>query len=92
MSNAMTVKIISISEEESFGTGTFKKRELVGLEDGQYPTEFIFEFPNEKGDLLNNLSVGQTVTVDYNLRCRKVEKPFEKTRYFTSLSGWKITV
>ena len=85
----MEVKVISIGDEQFFGN--FKKRELIGLvDDDKYPTEYLFEFPQDKGDLLDKVKKGSTITIHFNIRCRKVESAVGEDRYFTSLSAWRI--
>jgi hypothetical protein len=39
----------------------FKKRELVVTTEEQYPQHIMIEFTQDKCDLLNNYSVGETV-------------------------------
>lgn len=86
----MEVQVLKIGEEQTFDGSNFRKRELIGLLDGKYPQEFQFEFPNDKGDLLNNISVDEIITIHYNLRSRKVTKQGKEDMFFLSLSGWKI--
>jgi hypothetical protein len=50
-----------------------KKRELVVTTEEQYPQHIMIEFTQDKCDLLNNYSVGETVKVGINLRGREWE-------------------
>lgn len=71
----------------------FRKREFVieVSESGSQFTDLIkFQATQDKCDLLNGLSIGQTISVSFNLRGRKWEKD-GKTSYFTNLEAWKIT-
>jgi single-strand DNA-binding protein len=80
-----TVKLISAPQTFSSG---FAKRELVvTVEDGKYPQDISVEFVQDKMRLLDDLQVGQTVTVAFNLRGREYQG-----RYFNNLQGWKITI
>lgn len=86
----MRVKVSEIRETKEFGTNGFKKRELIGLIEGEHPQKFLFEFVNDKVDLLDSIMEGSYITILYNLRCREIEKENAENLYFTSLSGWKI--
>jgi len=85
------VKIEEIGETEEIGNNGFKKRELVGLIEGEYPEYLKFEFIKDKVDLLDDLIVGTYATISFNLKGRKVEKNGD-TFYFISLQGWKVEV
>jgi translation initiation factor IF-3 len=50
----------------------------------------MIEFTQDKVDLLNNFSQGQSVKVAINLRGREWINPAGKAKYFNSLQGWKI--
>jgi translation initiation factor IF-3 len=68
----------------------FKKRELVVTTEEQYPQHIMIEFTQDKCDLLNNYSVGETVKVAINLRGREWVSPQGETKYFNSVQGWRI--
>lgn len=70
--------------------GTFTKKELIIETSETYPQTLCIEFGKEKADLLNGLRTGQDVTVSTNLRGSKWVSPQGQTKYFTSLSGWRI--
>jgi hypothetical protein len=91
-STSMRVRVKKIGNVQEFGANGFKKRELIGVIDGEYPQEFPFEFINDKTSLLDSVLEDSYVTIHYNLRCRKVEKQGKDDMYFLSLSGWKIEV
>lgn len=91
-SHTMRIKVTSIGETKEFGASGFKKRELVGVEEGQYPQTVMFEFVQDKVDLLDGLIEDTYVTVHYNIRCREFIKEGQETRYFVSLSGWRVVV
>jgi hypothetical protein len=50
----------------------------------------MIEFTQDKCDLLNNYSVGETVKVCINLRGREWVSPQGETKYFNSVQGWRI--
>ncbi|MES2544711.1 MAG: DUF3127 domain-containing protein [Bacteroidota bacterium] len=85
----VTGKIKVISAEQQI-SATFKKKELVITTDEQYPQSIMIEFTQDKADLLNNYSVGDTVKVSINLGGREWVNPQGETKYFNSIRGWRI--
>ena len=83
-------KIKMIGETATFGSGGFRKREVVVTTDEQYPQHILIEFVQDKCDLLNNYQVGQDVKVGINLRGRDWVNPQGETKYFNSIQGWRI--
>jgi hypothetical protein len=67
----------------------FKKRELVIKTDDQFPQFVTIQFVNDKCDLLNNLTIGDFVSINYNLRGREWTKD-GVTKYFNTVEGWTI--
>ena len=84
----MRVKILSISDVQNV-TESFKKRDVIGVIEGEYPEYHKFEFVQGKVDVPEDFVVGTYATVHFNIRGRKVEKDGENF-YYTSLSGWKM--
>ena len=85
----VTGKIKVISAEQQISP-TFRKKELVVTTDEQYPQSIMIEFTQDKSDLLNNFSVGETVKVSINLGGREWVNPQGETKYFNSIRGWRI--
>lgn len=81
------IKVISAEQQIS---ATFKKKELVITTDEQYPQSIMIEFTQDKADLLNNYSIGETVKVSINLGGREWINPQGETKYFNSIRGWRI--
>jgi translation initiation factor IF-3 len=81
------VKVINPVQQVS---ASFKKRELVVTTEEQYPQHIMIEFTQDKCDLLNNYTVGDTVKVSINLRGREWTNPQGETKYFNSIQGWRI--
>ncbi len=92
--NMLRVRVLKIGETEEVGDKGFKKRELHGMIEGEWPTYYKFEFVQDKVTLLDDPMVleGAYLNIHYNLRSRKVEakEKGEDDMYFLSLSGWKI--
>ena len=85
MSYELTGKIKLIQETQTFNSGFSKREMVVTVEDGNYPQDISLEFLKEKISLLDSLSVGQIVTVSFDIRGREYNG-----RYFNNLVGWKI--
>lgn len=86
MSYELTGKIKLIQDEQQFNSG-FRKREIVvTVEDGKYSQDILLEFLQDKIALLDSFSLGQEVTVSFNIRGREYNG-----RYFNNLAAWKIT-
>ena len=70
----------------------FKKRELVieYATNPQYPEELVFEFIQDRTDLLDGYAAGQTVQVWFDVSGRKWTAPDGAVRRFISLKGWRL--
>lgn len=66
-------------------TDTFKKREVVINTGGEYPQTIPVEFVQDKVDSLRGFSVGDQVSISYDLRGREWNN-----KYFVNVIGWKI--
>ena len=85
MAYDLTGKVKLIQEAKTFDSGFTKREMVVTVEDGKYPQEINLEFVQDKTSLLDNLRVGQEVTVTFDIRGREYNG-----RYFNNLQGWKI--
>ena len=83
-------KVKLIGETQTFGANGFRKRELVITTEEQYPQHIMVEFVQDKCDLLNNYTAGQEVKVSINIRGREWVNPQGETKYFNSITGWRI--
>jgi single-strand DNA-binding protein len=81
----LTGKVKLIQAVQTFDSGFTKREMVVIVEDGKYPQEINLEFVQDKVGLLDNLQVGQEVTVTFDIRGREYNG-----RYFNNLQGWKI--
>jgi single-strand DNA-binding protein len=81
----LTGKVKLVQEAKTFDSGFTKREMVVTVEDGKYPQEINLEFVQDKTSLLDNLRVGQEVTVTFDIRGREYNG-----RYFNNLQGWKI--
>ena len=89
---SMRVKVLEVRDQVTVGNNGFTKREMIGRIEGEYPQDFLFEFPKEKGELLDVVMPDTYVTVSYNLRSNRVAavKKGDPDRFFLSLSAWKV--
>ncbi|MCA6067199.1 DUF3127 domain-containing protein [Chryseobacterium sp. RG1] len=82
-----TVK--KIFDAQTFASG-FQKREMVILTQEQYPQPINIEFLSDKIGLLDNLKEGENVKVGINIRGREWVSPQGETKYFNSITGWRV--
>ncbi|MBT8449088.1 MAG: DUF3127 domain-containing protein [Gammaproteobacteria bacterium] len=90
--NTHTGKVVAITDVQTFGT--FSKRELIiGDGDDKYPQEIPFVFGGKAMDIIEaeDVAVGDTVTVNYNLRGRNGGEKYPN-RWFGEIAGWKLKV
>ena len=74
----------------------FKKREFVLTKTeivGQKEfTDYVkFQLTQDRVNLIDNLTIGDEIKVNYNIRGNKWEKD-GKVNYFTNLEAWKIEI
>ena len=82
-----TVK--KIRETQTFASG-FQKRELVLETDEQYKQYLSVDFLQDKIDLLNNVSVGDSVKIGINLNGRLWTNPQGEEKCFNSIVAWRL--
>jgi len=73
-------------------SGTFRKRELVVeiSSGGQYKEHVKFEAVQDRVGIFDGLSVGDAVTVHFDLRGRPWTDRDGRTTYFNTLLAWKV--
>lgn len=84
-------RVKMIDQTKEVGSSGFKKRDIVVTTDEQYPQHILVQFVQDKCDLLNNFSVGESVKIDINLRGREWTNPQGETVYFNTIQGWRIS-
>jgi single-strand DNA-binding protein len=70
---------------------TFKKREFVVSTQDQYPQHILLQLIQDKTEMANSISVGQKVTVNFDIQGREWTSPQGEVKYFVSLNAWRIT-
>src|SRR6187455_2068019 len=69
----------------------FRTREFILYIPGQYVEHIKFQLLQNNVELIDNMSEGWTIKVEFNVKGRKYEKD-GKEQFFNSLTAWKITV
>lgn len=83
--------IVKVLNDTQQVTDTFKKREFVVTDaSSQYPQDILFQAVQTNTDKLNDINVGDTITVSFNLRGREWTSPQGEVKYFNSLDAWNI--
>jgi hypothetical protein len=86
MSLELSGSIKLIGETMSVGTKGFVKREFVlTVPDGKYPQDIQFELGKERCDIMNKFSVGDSITVHFDVRGREYNG-----RHYVNLQAWKV--
>lgn len=87
----LTGKLIVINETKEYGSNGFKKREFViETENEKYPQKILIEVIQDKCNLLDNYSIGDSIKVSYNINGREWINPQGEAKYFNSVQGWRI--
>ncbi len=70
---------------------TFKKRVFVVLDkSGKYPNEVMFELVQQNTRLLDEIIIGDIVTVAYDIRGRGYKRKDGTQGWMNSLHAWKV--
>lgn len=82
--------IREISQTQTFGNN-FQKIEFVLVTEEQYPQPLLIEITADRVDLLDHFKPGDQVRVGINIKGREWINPSGESKFFNSLSAWKIT-
>lgn len=86
-----TVK--EVDAEETTVSAAYTKRQLVVTTEEQYPQHIAIEFSQGKcNNQLDQLRVGQKVSVSINIGGREWINPQGEKKYFNSIKGWKVSI
>ena len=80
----LTGKVKLIMDQQTFDSG-FTKREFVVTTQEQYPQDIKLECIKDKCSLLDSLSAGDEVKVQFNLRGNEYQG-----KYYVNLQAWKV--
>ena len=78
-------KVKVIYDTQTFASGFSKREFVVEVEDGKFPQMIKFECIKDKASQLDELSVGDPVKVQFDIRGNEY-----KDRYYVNLNAWKI--
>ena len=85
----------------SKGGKTFTKRSLyvdctphdgITGERSQYENKILFDFMESKTSLLDNIQVGQVVTISFDLQGSEITEPNGQVKYFVHVRPFKVEV
>lgn len=83
-------KIKLVTPEQQV-TDSYTKREVVITTDEQYPQHISIEFPQGKcNNEIDQLQVGEEVTIGINIGGREWINPQGEAKYFNSIKGWSV--
>lgn len=85
--------VVAIGETQQV-TEKFKKRDLIVeyAENPTYPETIKFEANQNTCDKLDELRVGDNITVHFNLRGRAWKDKTGKDQYFNTLNIWRFDI
>lgn len=81
--------IKKIFDLQTFQSG-FQKKEILITTEEQYPQDILIQFLQDKANLLDSFNVGDEVKISINIRGKEWISPDGVTKYFNSITGWKI--
>lgn len=82
--------IKKIGELQTFASG-FQKVELVLMSGEQYRQPILIEFMQDRSDLPAAFKEGDKVKIGININGREWVSPQGDTKYFNSITGWRIS-
>ncbi len=86
----LTGNIVEIFDTNQVN-GKFKKREFaIEIPHSSYPQTVLFVLKQENCEMIDDFSIGDKVTIDFNVRGRTWEAPDGTVKYFNSLDAWRV--
>ena len=81
-----TGQIKVIQDTQTFPSGFSKREFVITVGDDKYPQDIKYEVVKDKCTMLDQYSVGQDVTVNFDIRGNEYNG-----KYYVNLSCWKIS-
>ncbi len=81
--------IKKIGEIQTFASG-FQKREFVLVTEEAYPQTLGIELHSQRIDIIEPFKEGDRATVGINILGREWTSPQGETKYFNTITAWKI--
>jgi len=69
---------------------SFKTRDLVIKQEGEYPEYITIQFIQDKCEVLSSYKKNDDVVIGINIKGRMWEDPEGETKYFNTIQGWRI--
>jgi hypothetical protein len=83
---------LKIKKEEQVVSDKFRKREFIITDNStQYPQHISFQLTQDNCGVLDTVSEGQTVTVDFAIKGREWTSPQGEIKFFNTLEAYKLT-
>lgn len=89
--NTITGTVYKIGQTNQV-SDKFSKREIAIKTDDTYPQTISFQFSNDKCPLLDNVRIGEKVSINYNLRGRTWTGNDGIEKIFNTIEGWAISL
>lgn len=71
-------------------TEKFKKRTFVLETEGEYKEKIEFQAVQDKVSMLDNIGVGESIEVSFNVKGREWNSPQGEVKFFNTLEAWRI--
>ncbi|MFI5164569.1 MAG: DUF3127 domain-containing protein [Bacteroidia bacterium] len=83
--------ILKVKNPEIKVSEKFKKREFVLTDNAaSYPQTILFQLTQDRCGLIENINVGDEITVTFGLKGREWKNPQGEIKFFNSLDVFKI--
>ena len=83
--------ILKVKGKEQKVSDRFKKREFVLTDNSpSYPQTILFQLTQDRCPLIENMNVGDEITVHFQLKGREWKNPQGEIKFFNSLDVFKV--
>lgn len=82
----LTGTLKNLMDIQTFASGFTKREFVIEIQDGKYPQMIKFECVKEKTAILDGLTVGDEITVTFDIRGNEF-----KERFYVNLVAWKLS-
>ena len=82
---------LKVKGNEQKVSDRFRKREFVLTDNAaSYPQTILFQLTQDRCSLIENVNVGDEITVTFGLKGREWKNPQGETKFFNSLDVFKV--
>ncbi|MGB6223096.1 DUF3127 domain-containing protein [Haloferula sp.] len=82
----LTGTLKHLMDLQTFASGFTKREFVIEVQDGKYPQMIKFECVKDKTAILDDLAIGDNVTVTFDIRGNEF-----KERFYVNLVAWKLS-